>query len=207
MYLWTLITGLFLLSRLCGAELFGSSLESRTLGLADIPPCGVRQNIQYFETKQLTFAKIQCMILTVPASGCGLDDTNCICNNKALAQTLAACMLGNCTMSETLGSVKVQSSICSFSQESKRTELFMYTGIIYAVAILLTALRLAGKLVAKNVSLDDWVVISALLLLALPVGCVFAMTEIGFGQHLWSLEDGELLRVLRFCKITKQPLK
>jgi hypothetical protein len=83
----------------------------------------------------------------------------------------------------------------------------MYTGIIYAVAIILTALRLAGKLVAKNVSLDDWVVISALLLLALPVGCVFAMTEIGFGQHLWSLEDGELLRVLRFCKITKQPLK
>jgi hypothetical protein len=147
------------------------------------------------------------MILTVPASGCGLDDTECICNNNELAQTLAACMLANCTMSETLGSVKVQSSLCSFSHESKRTEMFMYTSIVYSVAIILVALRLAGKLVAKNLSLDDWIVISALLLLALPVGCVLAMTKIGFGRHLWDLEDGQLLRILRFCKTTKLPFK
>jgi hypothetical protein len=51
MDLWIFITGLFLLSRLCGAELLGSNLESRTLGLADIPPCGVRQSIQYVRIK------------------------------------------------------------------------------------------------------------------------------------------------------------
>jgi hypothetical protein len=147
--------------------------------------------------------QIQCMILTVPASGCSLDDINCICNNNELAQTLAACMLSNCTMSDTLGSVKVQSKLCSFSQESKRTEMLMYTSIVYSMAILLVALRLAGKLVAKNLSLDDWVVIAALVLLALPVGCVLAMTKIGFGRHLWNLENGELLRILRLCKTTK----
>jgi hypothetical protein len=109
-------------------------------------------------------------------------------------------MLANCTMADTLGAVKVQSDVCGYSQESKRTEMFMYTGIVYGIAILLVALRLAGKLVAKHLSLDDWIVVAALVLLALPVGCVLAMTKIGFGKHLWSLENGELLRILRFCK-------
>jgi hypothetical protein len=201
---WTLFTGLLLFSRLCEAKVVGLSLESRTLGLADIPPCGVRPSIRHLRTEtNMHVWQIECMILTVPASGCSLDDTDCICNNDELPQTLAACMLSNCTMSDTLGSVKVQSKICSFSQESKRTEMFMYTSIIYSMAILLVALRLAGKLVAKNLSLDDWVVIAALVLLALPVGCVLAMTKIGFGRHLWNLENGELLRILRLCKFAK----
>jgi hypothetical protein len=146
------------------------------------------------------------MFLTVPKSGCSLDDLNCICNNAKLAQTLSACMLSNCTMSDTLGAVKVQSDLCGFPQESKRTEMFMYTGIIYGLAIILVALRITGKMVAKNFALDDCVVVAALVLVSLPVGCVFAMTGIGFGEHLWNLKDGELLRILRLCELFQQHL-
>jgi hypothetical protein len=109
-------------------------------------------------------------------------------------------------MSDTLGSVKVQSDLCGFSQASKRTDMFMYTGIIYPLAILLVALRIAGKIVSKHISMDDWLVVAALLLLALPVGCVLEMTKIGFGKHLWNLEDGKLLRILRFCRSLRQIL-
>jgi nitrate reductase gamma subunit len=108
-------------------------------------------------------------------------------------------MLANCTMSETLASVKVQADLCSFSKASKRTEMFLYTGIVYSVAGLLVALRVASKAVVKHLSMDDWLVLAALLVLALPVGCVLEMTKIGFGEHLWNLEDGDLLRILRFC--------
>jgi hypothetical protein len=153
-----------------------------------------------FEDPLLNSIKLQCIFLTVPASGCSLDDNNCICTNVELARTLSACMLANCTMVDTLGAVKVQSDICNFSQASKRTEMFMCTGIIYPLAIFLVALRIAGKLVSKHVSMDDWLVVAALLLLALPVGCVLEMTKIGFGKHLWNLQDGDLLRILRFCK-------
>jgi hypothetical protein len=140
------------------------------------------------------------MILKIPASGCSLDDLNCVCNNADLAQSLAACMLANCTMSDTLGTARVQSDLCNFPQESKRQEMFLYTGIVYSAAIILVALRIGGKIVSNHISLDDWIVVAALILLALPVGCVLAMTNIGFGKHLWSLGDGELLRILRFCK-------
>jgi hypothetical protein len=109
-------------------------------------------------------------------------------------------MLANCTMSDTLGAVKVQSDLCGFSQESKRMDMFVYTGIMYGLAIVLVVLRISGKILAKNFALDDCVVVAALVLVSLPVGCVFAMTQIGFGEHLWNLEDGELLRILRLCK-------
>jgi hypothetical protein len=143
------------------------------------------------------------MFLTIPASGCSLDDLNCVCNNAGLAQALAACMLANCTMSDTLGTARVQSDLCNLPRQSKRKELFLYTSIVYFMAILLVVLRIGGKVISNHISLDDWIVIAALILLALPVGCVLAMTDIGFGQHLWSLGDGELLRILRFCESSK----
>jgi hypothetical protein len=76
----------------------------------------------------------------------------------------------------------------------------MYTAIIYPLGFLLIALRIAGKIVSKHLSMDDWLVVAALLLLALPAGCVLEMSKIGFGKHLWNLEDGDLLRILRLCR-------
>ncbi|KAF2024235.1 hypothetical protein EK21DRAFT_79147 [Setomelanomma holmii] len=162
-----------------------AGVEARQLGLVDIPPCG-----------------IQCMFLAVPASGCSLDDTACLCSSKTLANSLSECMLANCTMADTLGTARVQAEICGFSQESKRTEMFLYTGIVYSLGFLLVVLRLAGKFVSQRLSWDDWVVVAAFLLTALPLGCVLAMTRIGFGEHLWNLEDGTLLPILRFFLIS-----
>jgi small neutral amino acid transporter SnatA (MarC family) len=109
-------------------------------------------------------------------------------------------------MSDTLGTARVQSDLCNLPHESKQQEMFLYTGTVYSVAILLVALRIGGKIVSNHISMDDWIVIAALLLLALPVGCVLAMTKIGFGKHLWSLGNGELLRILRLCKSSYKTL-
>jgi hypothetical protein len=200
MNLRTFLAGLLLISDFCNAGSLEPNIESRALGLTDIPGCGVSRKPLFLVELLLIYVKLQCIFLTVPASGCSLDDNNCICTNAELARTLSACMLANCTMADTLGAIKVQADICNFSRESKRTEMFMYTGIIYPLAIFLVALRIAGKIVLKHLSMDDGLVVSSLLLLALPVGCVLEMTKIGFGKHLWDLQDGELLRILRFCK-------
>ncbi|KAH7072137.1 hypothetical protein BKA63DRAFT_577881 [Paraphoma chrysanthemicola] len=156
----------------------GASLGARQLGLVDIPPCGV------------------------PASGCALDDNACVCENVALAQELSACMLTNCTMADSLGTSRVQADICGFSNESKRMQMFWYTGVVYSLAVLFVALRIAGKVVSKRLSWDDWVVVAALLLTTIPLACVLAMTKIGFGEHLWNLEDGRLMPILRFFYIS-----
>ncbi|RAR04855.1 cytidine and deoxycytidylate deaminase zinc-binding region [Stemphylium lycopersici] len=59
----------------------------------------------------------------------------------------------------------------------------------------------ACKLVSKGLALDDYMVIFAILLAALPVACALAMTEGGFGGHLWNLEDGSLSPILRYSSI------
>ncbi|OAL47711.1 hypothetical protein IQ07DRAFT_682501 [Pyrenochaeta sp. DS3sAY3a] len=180
-----IITGLLLLVSWVNADHLDSRLKGSELGLADIPACG-----------------ILCMLATVPATGCSLDDLNCVCSNEDLAHTLSACMLANCTMADTTGTARVQADLCDLSQESKRMQVFLYTGIVYSLAFLFVVLRIAGKMVSSRLSLDDIMVVAALLLTAVPLGCVLAMTKIGFGEHLWNLEDGTLLPILRLFYVS-----
>ena len=116
------------------------------------------------------------MLSTVPATGCSLDDLNCVCSNEGLTYTLSACMLANCTMADAAGTAKVQASLCNLSVESKRSEVLLYTGVVYFIACLFVFARIAGKLVSKRIALDDYIVVSALLFAAVPLGCVFAST-------------------------------
>jgi hypothetical protein len=80
--------------------------------------------------------------------------------------------------------------------------MFLFSGILYAIGFLNISLRTAGKLVSKRLAWDDWILVGALLFTVLPLGCVFAMTRIGFGEHLWNLEPNTLLPILRYCKFT-----
>lgn len=125
------------------------------------------------------------MLGSVPASGCSLDDVDCICTNVELAQTLSACMLTNCTMDDTMGTLRVQADMCNLSEESKRTHVFIYTGVVYSLAFVFVALRIAGKLVSKRLSPDDYIVIAALLITAVPLGCVLASEwKVRIRQHI-----------------------
>jgi hypothetical protein len=139
------------------------------------------------------------MFIAVPASGCLLNDINCLCDSDTLTRSMSACLLDNCTMAETQGTARVQANICNLSKESKRTEMFWYSSILYAIGFLTIALRIAGKIVSKRLAWDDWVLVGALLFITLPLACVFAMTNIGFGEHLWNLEDNMLMPILRYC--------
>jgi hypothetical protein len=111
-------------------------------------------------------------------------------------------MLTNCTMAETLDTAKVQADICNFSNDSKTHEVYLYTGIVFSIAVIFVALRIAGKVLAKRVTPDDWIIIVAMLLTAIPCGCVFAMAGTGFGNHLWDLEHGQLRQCLQFFYIS-----
>lgn len=95
---------------------------------------------------------------------------------------------------------RVQRDLCDLSDESKTGELILYTSIVYSIAFLSVVLRIAGKAVSKRLAWDDAMVLSALLLTAIPLGCVLDMAFKGFGEHLWNLQDDMLLPILRYCK-------
>ncbi|KNG46807.1 cytidine and deoxycytidylate deaminase zinc-binding region [Stemphylium lycopersici] len=108
-----------------------------------------------------------CMVSKIPTSDCSLEDTDCICRDEQLSSLVAGCMLANCTMQDSLQTARVQADLCDLPNDSKRLEVFTYTGIVYSVAFLFVALRTA-------------------------------VTEGGFGGHLWNLEDGSLSPILRY---------
>ena len=109
-------------------------------------------------------------------------------------------MLANCTMLDSLQTSRVQASVCNLPRESRRTQMFLATSIIYAVAFVSVALRLAGKIAAKRLGWDDAFVVASVLITAIPMGSVLAGTARGFGEHAYGLEDRNLKFVMRTCK-------
>ncbi|KAI4630867.1 hypothetical protein J4E83_002391 [Alternaria metachromatica] len=105
-------------------------------------------------------------------------------------------------MQESLDTARVQAVLCDMSDESQRLDMFMWTGVIYSMAVVFVVLRIVGKLVNKRLAMDDYIVVFALVLCAVPAGCTLAMTERGFGEHLWNLEDGALSPILRYFYIS-----
>ncbi|KAH7128558.1 hypothetical protein B0J11DRAFT_273798 [Dendryphion nanum] len=153
--------------------------DERALSISDIPACG-----------------ITCLFLTVPRSGCSFDDIKCQCENDRLKRDLGACMLANCTMADTLGTAKVQADLCNLPNESRRREIVLYTSIVFSIAVVFVTLRVVGKVLAKRISWDDWILVVSLGLTVIPCGCILAMTYKGFGDHLWNLERGQLKEAL-----------
>ncbi|EUC39482.1 hypothetical protein COCMIDRAFT_65711, partial [Bipolaris oryzae ATCC 44560] len=163
---------------------FASSITSQASAIAEIPPCG-----------------IQCLFTAIPTSGCLWDDVSCICQSENLTRAMATCLLDNCTMADTQNTARVQADLCHLSKDSKRTEMFLFSGILYAIGLMNVMLRTAGKLVSKRLAWDDWILVGTLLFTTLPLGCVLAMTRIGFGEHLWNLKANTLLPILRYFYI------
>jgi hypothetical protein len=71
---------------------------------------------------------------------------------------------------------------------------------VYSIAFFSVVLRIAGKIVSRRLAWDDAMVVAALFLTAIPLGCVLDMALKGFGEHLWNLKDGKLLSILRYRK-------
>ncbi|KAF1960294.1 hypothetical protein CC80DRAFT_383297, partial [Byssothecium circinans] len=159
-------------------------VESRALTIDDIPLCG-----------------LSCLFLTIPQTPCPLSDYACQCQNANLAHTLPACLLANCTMADNLNTAKVQRDLCQLSNESRQHEVYIYTITTYTIATFCVILRLIGRVVTNKLAYDDYIIITALLLTTIPFGVVLKMAGIGFGEHLWNLEHGQLLSNLRFFYI------
>lgn len=71
-----------------------------------------------------------------------------------------------------MDSMRVRASICTHPKESKKTEIILSTSIAFSISVLFVALRIAGKAVSNRVALTDYVLVAALLLGAVLVGCV-----------------------------------
>ncbi|PQE22972.1 CFEM domain-containing protein [Rutstroemia sp. NJR-2017a BBW] len=160
--------------------------------------------------------------LVVPAAGCSLTDSACQCSSKDLAQASSLCLLQNCTMHDALGMrpdlllryvannhevvSKVQANTCNLPNANRSDMVLEATASIAAIAAIFVALRLFTRWWLNNtVGADDWIigfdmVLSVFSTSQMRVSKALLVTKEGFGKHVWQLNDGDLLRVLRNCE-------
>ena len=74
------------------------------------------------------------------------------------------------------GLAKVQADMCHRPNVSKTHEVLLYTSVCYPVAIGFVLLRLASRLIAKRIRMDDWIIFASLLITVLPMVCVYKRT-------------------------------
>lgn len=120
-------------------------------------------------------------------------------------------------LTDVAGTARVNADLCVLSDESQRSSVIAYTIALYVVALSLVALRVLGKIVSTGLAWNDAPIVAAVLLAAIPIACVLSsklnrtqslthadhmviVAKIGFGEHLWNLEDGAFLPILRYCK-------
>jgi hypothetical protein len=174
-----LVAALLVLVTLCNADAHVSRLESRDLSIADIPVCGVSHGLP-FTSQPLTVNRYNaCSSQSQQANAVSMTSTAHATTSVSSAPWGRAC------------SQTVRSPIGKRPRGSRR-------GFV--------ASRLAGKIASKRLGWDDGIVVAALLLAAVPMGFVLAMTKFGFGEHLWDLGEGRLVVVLKYCELCQLPL-
>lgn len=89
------------------------------------------------------------------------------------------------------GAAKVQASICNFSNESQRKQIFWYTILIYSTGVILVTLRIVGKILSQRLSMDDWIVVIGILLTGVPCACILK-SESSEQWHYARTEDANL---------------
>jgi hypothetical protein len=72
------------------------------------------------------------------------------------------------------GTHKVRAAVCDLSHETQTHNVLVYTVAVFSIAVVFVALRVAGKMLAKRLSMDDYIIVGAMLLTAIPFGCILA---------------------------------
>ncbi|KAH8882369.1 hypothetical protein GQ53DRAFT_665803 [Thozetella sp. PMI_491] len=153
------------------------------LGISDIPACG-----------------LTCLLRTVPAVGCALTNTTCQCASAPLATLTSECLLANCTMQDQLGVARVQASLCNLSHLDRSSESIAIVSSIFGVALFSVFLRLLYRYLSHTFYSEDYIIVGAMDLRMLTS---VSVSTLGFGLHLWDLQDGRLFQILRLFYIAE----
>ncbi|PVH92299.1 hypothetical protein DM02DRAFT_484696, partial [Periconia macrospinosa] len=143
------------------------------LTVADMPACG-----------------FSCVVKHISTSACEITDVRCRCTDRDFARSLIPCILAECKMDEMIALARVEQQMCGLKTESKSRQTILYSSVGYTIGIVTVILRIWAKVITRGFTLDDWIIVGAILLMVLPLACVIKMCTIGFGRHIWNIPDG-----------------
>ncbi|KAF1943013.1 hypothetical protein EJ02DRAFT_502415 [Clathrospora elynae] len=150
--------------------------------------------------KALPPCALNCMVELIPRSTCDLTNTTCICTNAPLNEQLGICVLGGCTVPESLVMKNVSLTMCG-AEVRDNTDLPYYIAIVgSAVTTFFVFLRLFLVFMpgGKRPGWEDGLIVLCLALCLVPGGLSGPFKENGLGRDLWYLKPEQITNILRF---------
>ncbi|KAH6953851.1 hypothetical protein BKA56DRAFT_504318 [Ilyonectria sp. MPI-CAGE-AT-0026] len=141
------------------------------------------------QLSELPVCALDCFQDVVASLSCSSTNETCICAELVGSANMTACVLGNCTVKESLTTQNITTTACNIAP---RRASVSYNAIIITFTILSTILvaqRLAFRIYATiGLSTDDYLILLATLSnIPLTVLGVYGLNGNGLGQEVWTV--------------------
>ncbi|ODH47291.1 hypothetical protein GX48_06632 [Paracoccidioides brasiliensis] len=143
--------------------------------------------------------KTRCLKQLAPEFPCLAQDPTCICSNANLTSVFENCIMGHCTIKESLTAKRISEKSCGHL-ERDRTSLILISGVVgFAVSFTAFLLRMISKLpyFGGQFHSDDWA-ISVSMVFGIPLGILaVTLANAGLGKDIWNVPFDDITYILK----------
>ncbi|KAF7555206.1 hypothetical protein G7Z17_g2393 [Cylindrodendrum hubeiense] len=158
-----------------------------------------------------------CLTSALANSTCPTTDQTCMCHNEPLKESVSNCLLGSCTVKESLLTQNLTMTYCEFPVRDKSRSYATMAIALAAVAGLCVGQRFAYKIISKaGLGTDDWLILGAFVSVVLStVFNIRGAVPNGIGRDVWTLTPTNITQytlnfyimgILYFAQITLMKL-
>ncbi|KAK7926751.1 hypothetical protein PG985_003749, partial [Apiospora marii] len=151
----------------------------------------------------------KCLETHLKQSSCSATDFPCICADEQLQANVGTCMLGSCTLVESLAAMNVTKTICKEPIRDNSTTTPVVTAISAALAVIFVAIRVLNNHLRGSLNIADWCAVLALVSsIPMDVSEFYSMDSLstdvrniqvvanGFGKDIWTLDQPRINNVV-----------
>ncbi|RDW60455.1 CFEM domain-containing protein [Aspergillus mulundensis] len=147
---------------------------------------------------------LTCLISAIGNSTCSFTDLDCVCGDAQLNAQSTACVLGSCSVMESLTAKNMTYTLCQYPY-SDDTHVFPVTNIVgIVVAIVSVAMRLTSRAMDKRLGWDDLLIFVALLFAAAISGIGIKLKDTGLGKDIWAVPFDDIRKTLKLFFIEEE---
>ncbi|KAJ9297282.1 hypothetical protein DTO271G3_4575 [Paecilomyces variotii] len=143
----------------------------------------------------------KCLGTYLANSTCSATDFACICADVTLMNGVQDCVLGSCTIKESLTAKNETSTLCGDPIRDRTMVTPVITGVSGGLAVIAVFLRLWDQY--DHLQVGDISAVASLIF-ALPMGGLeFAMSHLGFGKDIWVLPFNNITKIIQYTWLTE----
>ncbi|KAF4831105.1 hypothetical protein CGCTS75_v005316 [Colletotrichum tropicale] len=135
-----------------------------------------------------------CVMDALPRSPCRAFDAACLCADTTFTDLVAPCIKANCTMAESLDSVRVSATACGVTVADNTALPRYLTGILFALPTVFIGIRILNKILNPLPwGADDFMAITGYVCTIPLVPLIYRSLDIGLGDPVWTVAPTKMM--------------